>query len=116
MFSAEKQEFDFLYAIVLSELDTRKIPYHDIKARGARNKKVSGSTLMHMVAYENLRPSLSSNCMKSVRELYERCTSDDQSARPTFEEIVEYLEDNVRKETLLRAVCECDFNLRIRTL
>lgn len=106
----------YIIATVLSELDTRKIPYHDIKARGARNKKVSGSTLMHMVAYENLRPSLSSNCMKSVRELYERCTSDDQSIRPTFEEIVEYLEDNVRKETLLRAVCECDLNLRIRTL
>lgn len=89
---------------VLSELDTRKIPYHDIKAKGARNKKVSGSTLMHMVAYENLRPSLSPNCMDSVRELYNRCTADDQTMRPTFEEIVQVLENNVRKETLMRAV------------
>lgn len=89
---------------VLSELDTRKIPYHDIKAKGARNKKVSGSTLMHMVAYENLRPSLSPNCMDSVRELYSRCTADDQTMRPTFEEIVQVLENNVRKETLMRAV------------
>lgn len=89
---------------VLAELDTRKIPYHDIKAKGARNKKVSGSTLMHMVAYENLRPSLSPNCMDSVRDLFTRCTSDDQNQRPTFEEIVQFLENNVRKETLLRAV------------
>ncbi|EGZ24024.1 hypothetical protein PHYSODRAFT_556648 [Phytophthora sojae] len=88
---------------VLAELDTRKIPYHDIKAKGARNKKVSGSTLMHMVAYENLRPSLSKNCMDSVRDLYKRCTSDDQSVRPTFEEIVQFLENDVRKETLVRA-------------
>lgn len=101
---------------MLSELDTRKIPYHDIKAKGARNKKVSGSTLMHMVAYENLRPSLSPNCMDSVRDLYNRCTADDQAMRPTFEEIVQVLENNVRKETLMRAVrsvafccvcCEC---------
>ncbi|RLN91388.1 hypothetical protein BBJ28_00022136 [Nothophytophthora sp. Chile5] len=93
----------YSFGIVLAELDTRKIPYHDIKAKGARNRKVSGSTLMHMVAYENLRPSLSKNCMDSVRELYTRCTSDDQSVRPTFEEIVQFLENNVRKETLVRA-------------
>ncbi|GAB9463837.1 Tkl protein kinase [Globisporangium polare] len=93
----------YSFGIVLSELDTRKIPYHDIKAKGARNKKVSGSTLMHMVAYENLRPSLSPNCMDSVRELYNRCTADDQTMRPTFEEIVQVLENNVRKETLMRA-------------
>lgn len=92
---------------MLAELDTRKIPYHDIKAKGARNKKVSGSTLMHMVAYENLRPSLSPNCMDSVRDLFTRCTSDDQNMRPTFEEIVQFLENNVRKETLLRAVSCC---------
>jgi hypothetical protein len=59
---------------------------------------------MHMVAYENLRPSLSPNCMDSVRDLFTRCTSDDQNQRPTFEEIVQFLENNVRKETLLRAV------------
>ncbi|KAJ0409336.1 hypothetical protein ATCC90586_000573 [Pythium insidiosum] len=98
----------YSFGIVLSELDTRRIPYHDIKARGARNKKVAGSTLMHMVAYESLRPSLSPNCMDSVRELYERCTSDDQSARPAFEEIVQFLENQVRKETLMRALEKID--------
>ncbi|KAJ0389597.1 hypothetical protein P43SY_011662 [Pythium insidiosum] len=96
----------YSFGIVLSELDTRRIPYHDIKARGARNKKVAGSTLMHMVAYESLRPSLSPNCMDSVRELYERCTSDDQAARPAFEEIVQFLENQVRKETLMRALTQ----------
>lgn len=100
----------YSFGIVLSELDTRKIPYHDIKAKGARNKKVSGSTLMHMVAYDNLRPSLSPNCMNSVRELYERCTSDDQSERPTFEEIVMVLENQVRKEALKRQHEEIDDN------
>ncbi|DBA03630.1 TPA: hypothetical protein N0F65_006809 [Lagenidium giganteum] len=93
----------YSFGIVLAEMDTRKIPYHDVKPKGASKKKVSGSTLMHMVAYQNLRPSLSANCMKSVRELYDRCTSDDQSFRPTFEEIVQILENQVRKETLLKA-------------
>ncbi|CAI5741229.1 unnamed protein product [Peronospora destructor] len=92
----------YSFGIVLAELDTRKIPYHDIKAKGARSK-VCGSTLMHMVAYENLRPSLSKNCMDSVRDLFKRCTSDDQLMRPTFEEIVQFLENDVRKETLVRA-------------
>lgn len=93
----------YSFGIVLSELDTRQIPYWDVKARGARNKKVTGSALMHMVAYEGLRPSLSPNCMESVKSLYERCTSDDPDARPTFEEIVYELENNVRLETLRRA-------------
>ncbi|KAL7692654.1 putative protein kinase [Plasmopara halstedii] len=105
----------YSFGIVLAELDTRKIPYHDIKAKGARNKKVSGSTLMHMVAYENLRPSLSKTCMKSVHDLFMRCTSDDQSVRPTFEEIVQFLENDVRKETLVsankeRSICEEEQN------
>lgn len=59
---------------------------------------------MHMVAYDNLRPSLSPNCMASVRDLYARCTSDDQNVRPTFEEIVQILENHVRKETLMCVV------------
>lgn len=83
----------YSFGIVMSEWDTRKIPYHDIKAKGARHKKISGSTLMHMVAYESLRPSLSKDCLASVRALYQRCTADDADTRPTFEEIVMELVD-----------------------
>lgn len=88
--------------LVISEFDTRKQPYHDVKAKGARHKRVSGSTLMHMVAYEGLRPSLSPNCMQSVQSLYQRCTSNDASIRPTFEQIVAELEDKVQNE--IRAI------------
>ena len=86
----------------MSEFDTRKIPYHDIKAKGARNKKVSGSALMHMVAYEKLRPSLSNNAMPGVSRLYARCTSDDANVRPSFQEIVAELEGSIRAETEAR--------------
>lgn len=88
----------YSFGIVVSEFDTRKVPYHDIKAKGARHKKVSGSTLMHMVAYEKLRPTLSSNCLLTIKSLYERCTSDDAQSRPTFEEIVAELDGPVRDE------------------
>lgn len=96
----------YSFGIVMSELETRKIPYHDIKAKGARNKKVSGSTLMHMVAYDKLRPSLSENAMRSITSLYHRCVSDEAADRPTFEEIVAELDGPVRSEATARAAQE----------
>ncbi|KAF0717185.1 Aste57867_2448 [Aphanomyces stellatus] len=95
----------YSYGIVLTELDTRRIPYHDIKNKNASNKKRvrdDGSTLMHMVAYENLRPTLSPHCLASVRSLFERCTDNDPTKRPAFEEIVADLETNVKREMLQR--------------
>lgn len=93
----------YSFGIVLSEMDTRKIPYHDVKPKGAKNKKIGGNALLHMVAYQKLRPSLSTNAMNSVRDLFQRCTADSPSERPSFEEIVQILENQVRKETILRA-------------
>jgi hypothetical protein len=89
-----------LFSAVLSELDTRESPYEDIMTKGIGDKKVSGGTLMHLIGYENLHPSLSTGCMDSVRDIFERCTSDDQSQRPTFDEIVQFLENEVRQDTL----------------
>ena len=59
---------------------------------------------MGMVAYEGLRPTLSSNCLKSIRSLFTKCTSDKADSRPSFEEIVDYLDQIVRKEVLASKV------------
>ncbi|RQM27427.1 hypothetical protein B5M09_009800 [Aphanomyces astaci] len=63
-----------------------------------------GITLMHMVAYKQLRPNMSATCLDSVRDLFVRCTSDDPDMRPTFEDIMIDLETHVKREILQRAV------------
>ncbi|ETV64372.1 TKL/DRK protein kinase [Aphanomyces astaci] len=94
----------YSFGIVLTELDTRRIPYHDIKNTGTSKKRIAGSTLMHMVAYKQLRPNMSATCLDSVRDLFVRCTSDDPDMRPTFEDIMIDLETHVKREILQRAV------------
>ncbi|EQC29980.1 TKL/DRK protein kinase [Saprolegnia diclina VS20] len=101
----------YSFGIVLSELDTRRIPYHDVKS--GTKKRMPGSALLHKVAYEHLRPSLSPHCLDSVRDLFVRCTADNPKDRPTFEAIVAELETSVQREILQRhndSLIEADEN------
>ncbi|OQR84222.1 protein kinase [Achlya hypogyna] len=101
----------YSFGIVLSELDTRRIPYHDVKS--GTKKRMPGSALLHKVAYEHLRPSLSANCLDTIRDLFVRCTADDPKERPTFEAIVAELETTVQREILQRhndSLIEADEN------
>ncbi|KDO23630.1 TKL/DRK protein kinase [Saprolegnia parasitica CBS 223.65] len=101
----------YSFGIVLSELDTRRIPYFDVKS--GTKKRMPGSALLHKVAYEHLRPSLSPHCLDSVRDLFVRCTADNPTERPTFEAIVAELETSVQREILQRhndSLIEADEN------
>ena len=60
---------------------------------------------MHMVAYEGLRPSVTRNCLPSLKKLIDQCVSDDDSSRPTFEDIITEFEHNIRPEAFQRQVC-----------
>lgn len=86
----------YSFGIVMSELDTRKIPYHDLRRK--TKKKIVGAALMHDVAYANLRPSLSDDCLPAIRSLYERCVASNPKLRPSFTDIIEILEGPVKQQ------------------
>ncbi|KAG9407119.1 hypothetical protein AC1031_001761 [Aphanomyces cochlioides] len=90
-------------ALVLSELDTKQTPYNELTSKKKSTDKVTGvSVLMRRVAFEGLRPRLAEDGLSSVQELFTRCVDSTPSARPTFEEIIEFLEYNVQHEVNLR--------------
>lgn len=83
--------------VVLSELDTRKTPYHDVRARN-KGRMLQGAALMQTITFGGFRPSLSTNCLPTVKNLFERCTDDDFKKRPSFLEIIDILDKQVRPE------------------
>ncbi|CAK4281405.1 unnamed protein product [Aphanomyces euteiches] len=93
----------YSFGIVLSELDTKQTPYNELTSKKKSTDKVTGvSVLMRRVAFEGLRPRLAEDGLSSVQELFTRCVDSTPSARPTFEEIIEFLEYNVQHEVNLR--------------
>lgn len=76
----------FSFGIVLAEIDTRKLPYHD--ATFPSGERLNASTISYQVAFQNRRPTLSDSCPEFVQELFMQCTDADPDARPTAEEIL----------------------------
>ncbi|OQR84220.1 protein kinase [Achlya hypogyna] len=82
----------FSFGIILAELDTRMVPYHDAQAQGP--------ALLHRILHEELRPNLSDAPLESLQQLYYRCVAADPRKRPRFEEILDLLETDVYSDAL----------------
>ncbi|KAF0683262.1 Aste57867_24694 [Aphanomyces stellatus] len=80
----------FSFGIVLTELETRQTPYHDIDQTGLK--------VMLRVAKDGLRPSLPTSCLPKRRRLIQDCLLDHPSSRPTFFEVLHRLQGEVREE------------------
>ena len=81
----------FSFGILLSELDTRRLPYHDcVDANGA---PLIGVTIAHRVAFEHLRPSLSPNCPELIRTIFVQCTVPQPHRRPSADHLLRVLEN-----------------------
>ncbi|KAL4441987.1 hypothetical protein ABPG74_003738 [Tetrahymena malaccensis] len=72
----------FSYGIILWEIASREPPY--------RNK--TGSTVSVEVVKNNLRPIIPKNCPPQFADLMQRCWDNNQSLRPSFNEIIKELE------------------------
>uniref|UniRef100_H3GM04 Protein kinase domain-containing protein n=1 Tax=Phytophthora ramorum TaxID=164328 RepID=H3GM04_PHYRM len=70
----------YSFGALLTELDTNKIPYSN--AKGSNGKILSDMTILHRVATGKLHPQLESDCSPALRDLVERCFTEDQSQRP----------------------------------
>ncbi|KDO35632.1 TKL/DRK protein kinase [Saprolegnia parasitica CBS 223.65] len=80
----------YSFGIVLTELETRQTPYHEINETGLK--------VMMRVARDGLRPSLPNTCLPQRRQLIEDCLRDRPSERPNFVEVLLRLQGEVREE------------------
>ncbi|KAL3660814.1 hypothetical protein V7S43_014216 [Phytophthora oleae] len=71
----------FSFGVVLSELDTGKLPYHD--ALASDGKKLKPFQILSDVMAAMLRPSFTENCPRRIRQLAVACCQQDPSRRPT---------------------------------
>ncbi|OQS03189.1 kinase [Thraustotheca clavata] len=86
----------YSFGIVLAEIQNRKVPYHDRPTGG----KMGGQRLMHDIAYNQLRPTLSEDVPPLVQSIFQRCVLEEADARPSFDQLV------VEFDTLVRQAIE----------
>ena len=86
----------FSFGIVLTELETRMIPYHDHEEQGL--------LLLMRVSKEGLRPTLPDSCLPQRRRLIQDCLSDDPNSRPSLTDILQRLQGPIRSELSLDTV------------
>ncbi|ETV64374.1 TKL protein kinase [Aphanomyces astaci] len=100
----------FSFGILLSEMDTSKLPYEDMGSRhlrstkhGSMEKATRASTeLLRRIATDGLRPQMAVNGLATVRALFTRCVSATPSDRPSFADIVTFLKQDVQDEVHAR--------------
>ncbi|KAE9010592.1 hypothetical protein PR002_g15309 [Phytophthora rubi] len=76
--------------VVLSELDTTKLPYHD--ALTSNGKKPKPVQILADVAAGMLRPSFSEDCPRRIRRIGVACCQQDPTRRPNAAQVGRMLE------------------------
>ncbi|KAL3660799.1 hypothetical protein V7S43_014201 [Phytophthora oleae] len=82
----------YSFGVVLSELDTGKIPYYDaVTENGSKAKPFQ---ILQEVMTGSLRPSFTPDCPPRIQRVGLACLSFDPSYRPTARQLVQELEGN----------------------
>ncbi|GMF36503.1 unnamed protein product [Phytophthora fragariaefolia] len=80
----------YSFGVLLSELDTGKIPYHD--ALTEDGTKMKPFKILHEVMSGTLRPSFSDVCPLRIQQISSACLAPDPLSRPTAQELLQDLE------------------------
>lgn len=80
----------YSFGIVLSELATHKLPFHDARTVSG-DKPLIDLAVLHEVAHHDLRPSFGHECPSGIRELAEACLQRDPKDRPSATEMLSTL-------------------------
>ncbi|KAJ8550393.1 hypothetical protein ON010_g10676 [Phytophthora cinnamomi] len=95
----------YSFGIVLTELETRRTPYHD--------QEETGLKVLMRVAHKGLRPSLPSTCLPERRKLIEDCLRDIPAHRPTFAQVLSRLQGPVLLEIEGHVAAQPDVKRRV---
>ncbi|ETK77386.1 hypothetical protein L915_16347 [Phytophthora nicotianae] len=79
----------YSFGVVLSELDTCKLPFHD--AFTSDGKKLKPVQILADVMAGMLRPSFSDECPQRIRRIGVACCQQDPSRRPSAAQVVSML-------------------------
>ncbi|ETV80329.1 TKL protein kinase, variant 1 [Aphanomyces astaci] len=79
----------YSFGVLLTELDTRLIPYADIRDQGA---SLSDESLMVQIVTGKLRPTVSPSCPRPIQKLIHSCLHVNPAQRPTMAAVVAILE------------------------
>ncbi|KAF1780368.1 Protein kinase-like domain [Phytophthora cactorum] len=82
----------YSFGVVLSELDTCKIPFYD--CAGSDGKKTKPFHILQEVMAGTLRPSFSQDCPPRIRRIGVLCCQHDPARRPSAAQLVEMLQGN----------------------
>lgn len=80
----------YSFGIVLTELETRNTPYHELNETGLK--------VLMQIALHNLRPTLPPTCLATRRKLITDCLLNEPAKRPSFAEILARLQGPVQLE------------------
>ncbi|RLN58290.1 hypothetical protein BBJ28_00025368 [Nothophytophthora sp. Chile5] len=80
----------YSFGVVLSELDTCKIPFHNFLSTGGTN--VKPFQILQEVMTGTLRPSFSEECPPRIRRVGVACCQQDPARRPTAAQLVRMLQ------------------------
>ncbi|KAK1937101.1 putative serine/threonine-protein kinase drkA [Phytophthora citrophthora] len=79
----------YSFGVLLSEMDTCKIPFHDILT--SEGKKEKPFRILQMVMSGHLRPSFSDDCPSRIRRVGVTCCQHDPARRPNASALVKML-------------------------
>ncbi|CAI5741680.1 unnamed protein product [Hyaloperonospora brassicae] len=82
----------YSFGVVLSELDTGAIPYHNAVTESGG--QATSFQILQDVMAGSLRPSFSRDCPPRIRRVGLACLSLDPSSRPSAHQLIEWLEGN----------------------
>jgi hypothetical protein len=81
----------YSFGIVMSELDTHKVPYWNLRDEAGRDNQ--GMKIVKQVINNKLRPQLNDSCPADVRALTARCLDEDPNARPDAMELLRLIQE-----------------------
>ncbi|EQC41022.1 TKL protein kinase [Saprolegnia diclina VS20] len=88
----------YAFGVLLTELDTRLIPYDDLRKSEPTKRYMTDETLMMNVVTGKVKPTVSPSCPRSILKLIHACLQLKPNARPSSDSIVAILE----QERLMR--------------